>query len=70
MSKAKKSEAFKRGAERLFNLIESAEAALPAHERQVRWERFMNATDAVAQRHGKQRPPRQKQASRAASPGQ
>lgn len=69
MSKAKQSEAAKKGAARLFSLIESAEATLPARERQARWERFMNASDAVAERHGKQRPPRQKQASRAASPG-
>lgn len=69
MGRAKRKPSVKEAADQLFDLIESVEASLPAEERAKRWERFMTATDAVAERYEKRQARRQKPVSRAASRG-
>ncbi|MDE2098748.1 MAG: hypothetical protein KGL39_15950 [Patescibacteria group bacterium] len=45
----------KEAASRIYDIIQSTEAHLPEAEREDRWRRFMEATDAVAERHEKRR---------------
>lgn len=62
--------AVREAADKIYALIEAAEAHLPEAEREARWERFMAATEPIAERHKKQQRLRRTQASRAASHGQ